>query len=71
MTVALSGKEIASQIEEKFPGSVEESSEDSLVVKSDSLLSVATFLKDDDDLKFDYFNYVTAVDYFSYFERRY
>ena len=68
MTVALSGKEIASQIEEKFPGSVEESSEDSLVVKSDSLLSVATFLKNGDNLKFDYFNYVTAVDYFSYFE---
>ena len=68
MTVALSGKEIASQIEEKFPGSVEESSEDSLVVKSDSLLSVAAFLKDGDNLKFDYFNYVTAVDYFSYFE---
>ena len=68
MTVALSGKEIASQIEEKFPGSVEESSEDSLVVKSDSLLSVAAFFKDGDDFKFDYFNYVTAVDYFSYFE---
>ena len=68
MTVALSGKEIASQIEEKFPGSVEESSQDSLVLKSDSLLQVATFLKENEDLKFDYFNYVTAVDYFSYFE---
>jgi len=68
MTVALSGKEIASQIEEKFPGSVEESSQDSLVVKSESLLAVAAFLKDTANLKFDYFNYVTAVDYFSYFE---
>ena len=68
MTVALSGKEIASQIEEKFPGSIEESSQDSLVVKSDSLLPVATFLKDTDTLKFDYLNYITAVDYFSYFE---
>ena len=47
MTVALSGKEIASQIEEKFPGSIVESSQDSLVVKSDSLLAVAAFLKDD------------------------
>jgi len=68
MTVALSGKEIASQIEEKSPGSVEESSQDSLVVKSDSLLSVAAFLKDNETLKFDYLNYITAVDYFSYFE---
>jgi NADH-quinone oxidoreductase subunit C len=68
MTVALSGKEIASQIEEKFPGSIEESSQDSLVVRSDLLLPVATFLKDDEGLKFDYLNYITAVDYFSYFE---
>jgi NADH-quinone oxidoreductase subunit C len=68
MTVALSGKEIVSQIEEKFPGSIEESSQDSLVVKADSLLPVATFLKDTETLKFDYLNYVTAVDYYSYFE---
>ena len=68
MTVALSGKETASQIEEKFPGSVEESSQDSLVVKSDSLLPAATFLKDTESLKFDYLNYITAVDYYSYFE---
>jgi NADH-quinone oxidoreductase subunit C len=68
MTVALSGKEIASQIEEKFPGSILESGKDSLVVKTDSLLAVATFLKDTGTLKFDYLNYITAVDYFSYFE---
>jgi NADH-quinone oxidoreductase subunit C len=68
MTVALSGKEIASQIEEKLPGSIEESSQDCLVVKNDSLLAVAAFLKDTEGLKFDYLNYITAVDYFSYFE---
>ena len=68
MTVALSGKELAGQIEEKFPGSIEESSQESLVVKSDSLLVVADFLKDTEILKFDYLNYVTAVDYYSYFE---
>jgi NADH-quinone oxidoreductase subunit C len=68
MTVALSGKEIASQIEEKFPGSVVESAQDSLVVKRDSLLAVAAFLRDTETLKFDYLNYVTAVDYFGYFE---
>ena len=68
MTVALSGKELASQIEEKIPDSIEESSQDSLVIKSDSLLEVAAFLKDTEGLKFDYFNYITAVDYYSYFE---
>lgn len=68
MTIALSGKEIASQIEEQFPDSVVESSEGSLVVKADALLPVLTFLKDNDTHKFDYLNYITAVDYFSYFE---
>jgi len=68
MTVALSGKDIAAQLEEKFPGSIEESTETSLVVKSDSLLEVAAYLKDTKSLAFDYFNYVTAVDYYSYFE---
>ncbi len=68
MTVALSGKDLASRIEEQYQGSVEESTQESLVVKSDSLLQVAQYLKDTDDLKLDYFNYVTAVDYYSYFE---
>ena len=68
MTVALSGKEIASQLEEKFPGSIVESSSDYLVVKSDSLLAVAAFLKDTPGLDFDYLNYVTAIDYYEYFE---
>ena len=68
MTVALSGKEIATQIEEKFPESVVESSEKAVVVKSDSLLDVAAFLKDTPDLDFDYLNYITAVDYYDHFE---
>ena len=68
MTVALSGNEVARQIEEKFPGSIVESSQDSLVVKSNSLLEVLTFLKDTKDFDFAYLNYITAVDYFEYFE---
>jgi NADH-quinone oxidoreductase subunit C len=68
MTTAISGKEIAKQIEERFPGSVAETSEASLVIKSEALLAVAAFLRDDEALKFDYLNYVTAVDYYSHFE---
>ena len=68
MTVALSGKDVAGQIEEKFPGSIVESSQGSLVVSNDSLLAVAAFLKDTPELDFAYLNYITAVDYFSYFE---
>ena len=68
MTVALSGKEIATQIEEKFPESVVESSEKAVVVESDSLLDVAAFLKDTPSLDFDYLNYITTVDYYDHFE---
>jgi len=68
MTVALSGKEIASQIEEKLPESIVESSQDYLAVKNDALLAVAAFLKDTPELDFNYLNYVTAIDYYDHFE---
>ena len=68
MTVALSGKEIAGQLEEKFPGSIVESSQDYIVVNGDSLLAVAAFLKDTSGLDFDYLNYITAIDYYDHFE---
>ena len=68
MTSILSGEHMASRIEDKIPDSIEESTPDSLVVKADALLKVARYLKDTEDLKLDYFNYVTAVDYYSYFE---
>ena len=68
MTVALSGNEIASQIEEHFPKSVVESSQQSLVVDKEFLLSVATYLKTTPGLDFDYLTAITAVDYYDYFE---
>jgi len=68
MTVALFGKEIAGKLEKQFPGSIVESSQDSLVVNSEFLLKVATFLKDTPDLNFNYLTAITAVDYYDYFE---
>jgi len=68
MTVALSGREIALRLEEQFPGSIVESSQNSLVVKNESLLEVATFLKTTPGLDFDYLTSITAVDYYNYFE---
>ena len=68
MTVALSGKEVADKLEQQFPGSVVESSENSLIVKGESLLDIASFLKTTPDFSFDYLTSVTAVDYHSYFE---
>ncbi|MDI6814636.1 MAG: NADH-quinone oxidoreductase subunit C [Dehalococcoidales bacterium] len=68
MTVALSGKEIATKVEEQFPGSIVDSSQNSFVVESKSLLAVASFLKDTPGLDFDYLTSITAVDYYHYFE---
>ena len=68
MTLAFSGEEIASQVEEQLPGSIVDSSQDSLVVNSESWLAVATFLKDTPGLDFDYLTSITAVDYYDYFE---
>ena len=71
MTTPLSGKEVASKIEEKFSGSVTESGPESVVVKSDHLLDVVGFLKETEGLDFDYLNFVTAVDYYDRFEVTY
>ena len=68
MTVALSGKEIAAKLEKQSPGSIVESSQNNLVVKSESWLEVATFLKTTPGLNFDYLTSITAVDYYDYFE---
>ena len=68
MTVALSGKEIATKLEKQFPGSVIESSEDSLLIKPESLLDLASFLKTTPEFNFNYLTTITAVDYRDYFE---
>jgi NADH-quinone oxidoreductase subunit C len=68
MTAALSGKEIADRLEKQLPGSIVTSSQDSLAVKSEFLLSAAAFLKDTPSLDFNYLAAITAVDYYDYFE---
>ena len=68
MTTALSGKEVGAKLDDKFPGSIVESSQDSLLVNSEFLLPVATYLKDTPRLDFNYLTSVTAVDYLDYFE---
>ena len=68
MTVALPVKDVAARIQEQYPDSIEETGQDSLVIKGDSLLKVAAYLKDTEGLEFNFLNYITAVDYYSYFE---
>ncbi|MFC1937597.1 NADH-quinone oxidoreductase subunit C [Chloroflexota bacterium] len=68
MTVALSGEEIAGKLEIQFAGSIVEATQDYLVIKGESLLDMASFLKTTPGLEFDYLTYVTATDYVDYFE---
>lgn len=68
MTVALAADETAARLEEHFPGCVIAACSDSLLIKEESLLQVATFLKDEPGLDFDYLNNLTAADYQQYFE---
>ncbi len=71
MTVALSGKEIAAQVEKKLPGSIMDSNQNYLVVKDDSLFAVASFLKNTPGLDFNFLNFVTATDNYDHFEVTY
>ncbi len=68
MTVALSGKDIAAQLEKKFLGAIVESAAGSIVVGSGSLPDIAAFLRDTPGLDFNYLNYIAATDYIEYFE---
>jgi len=68
MILALAAKDLLAKLADKFPGAIEEAGRDALLVKTGSLLDVMTYLKNTPDFDFDYFNFVTAVDYYSYFE---
>ena len=68
MTVALAGTEITAKLEQQLAASIIESNESSLLVKSESLLDLISFLKTTPEFAFDFINSITAVDYFNYFE---
>lgn len=68
MTELLLGQEVAAQIENHFPESVVEFDKNSVAVKTESLFSVAQWLKTATGLEFDYLTFLTAVDNTEYFE---
>ena len=68
MTLAVAAHEIGATLEEKFPGCVVKAEGDSLCIKPEFVLDVMTYLKETPGQEYDYFNYVTAVDYYQYFE---
>jgi len=68
MTLVLSAEEVAAKLEPQFPGSIVESSGNSLLVNSESLFDLVSWLKTTPGLDFDYLSFITAVDYYDYFE---
>ncbi len=68
MTVSLSGLELAKQITSNFPDAVSGASDQDIMIKSESLFEVVEYLKSSSELDFDYLNYISAVDYYDYFE---
>lgn len=68
MTVSLSGSEVAKQITRQFPGAIMEASDQAILVKREYLFQIAEHLKNNPEFDFNYLNYITAVDYYDYFE---
>ena len=68
MTTSFPALEVAKQITERYPNAVIETGDTAILIKGESLLDVATFLKDTPELEFDYLTHITAIDYYEYFE---
>ena len=68
MTVALSPSRLAGPLRERLPDAVVSADGPALLVKGERLADVARFLKEQPGLELDYLSYMTAVDYFDYFE---
>ena len=68
MTVVLSPQEAGKKVSTQFPGAVVEATDRAVFLTPESLPKVASYLKDDPGLAFDYLNFITATDYYDYFE---
>jgi NADH-quinone oxidoreductase subunit C len=68
MTVLLSANEVAKEIAKRFPKAQAQASGDAVLLKGEALFEVTEFLKNSPEFGFNYLNYITAVDYFDYFE---
>ena len=68
MTLALAANDIAARLDKSLADGIVEAGRDSLLVKSESLPDIASFLKTEPGLEFNYLVHITAVDYNDYFE---
>ncbi len=68
MTTILAPQEVSGKLAKQFPAAAIEAVDQGILVKADSLYSVAEYLKNTPEFAFEYLNFVTAVDYYDYFE---
>jgi NADH-quinone oxidoreductase subunit C len=68
MTTALSTRDVSKDLAARFPQVVAGVTDSSILVNSQSLFSVAEYLRNSPQYSLDYLNYITAVDYYDYFE---
>jgi NADH-quinone oxidoreductase subunit C len=68
MTHLLSTQEVSKKLAGRFPEAIVAANDDGIIVKTDSLHRVAEHLKNSPEFAFDYLNFLTAVDYYDYFE---
>jgi NADH-quinone oxidoreductase subunit C len=68
MTIALSGKAVAEKLEQQLQSGIIDSDENNILVKSEALPDIVSFLKTSPDFDFNFLSYITAVDYLDYFE---
>ena len=71
MTRALQGEELARRIQQRFPDAEVCWEGDSLWIEPHRIRDVASHLKEDPELRFNYLNAVSAVDYVDHFEMVY
>lgn len=68
MTAVLSGRYVASRINERFPGAVTEFTEEYVIVEAERLVEVCNFLRSDAELDMKYLMSITGVDRLDQFE---
>ncbi len=68
MTATLSGPDVAKQITAQFPEAIIESSNLTVVVKTEYLLQVLEYVKNGPELALNYLADMTSTDYYDYFE---
>ena len=68
MTRLLTGEELAGHVRDAVPEAVEVWNDRDVVIRSDDVVNVCSYLTETPGLEFNYLNAISAVDYVEYFE---